>query len=249
MARSRVHAAQRRLPSDREFRNRSSRSSLPRADQPCRRSKPKLPYGRTPAAGGSAPEAKWKPQHHHGRRPMSSRLCGFVLPSSALSIGSDRRCWRARSFWPHWADPAPPRPSRVVVPSTRAGEHARGPVQCADHHPTSPGDGDSPRRLFGQSRPNPTHAPSLRTANHFPCTPASLPRQFALVQEIPQDWWERRPGETGGGCRGLADAGSLSCHVQHRRRWGRPKAAELGPHRGRKSRTETASSVGRFLTC
>jgi hypothetical protein len=183
----------------------------------------------------------------HGQWPISSRRCGFVLPCAALSIGSDRRCWRACSFWPPWPIQCRRGRAAPLVPSDHAGEHARGPVSCTDHDPASLGDGDRSRRLFGQSRPNPTCASSLRTAHHFPGTPASRPGHFASVREMPRSRRERWPGEDGRGRRGLADAESLSRHVWHRQYWERPKVAERGVRGSRKSRTETMRSVGRFL--
>lgn len=131
-----------------------------------------------------------------------------------------------------------------LVSSGRAGEYARGPVRCADHDPASPGDGDRPRRLFGQSRPNPTHASSLRTANHFPGTPASLPGHFAQVREMPRSRRERRPGEAGGGRRGLADAESLSSHLRRRRHSGASKGRPASHPRRSKITNAKCHAVG-----
>ena len=187
-----------------------------------------------PAAGSSTPLAKEKLQRR-------SRSVAYLVASVRL-----RPRWRCAVDWLRWlvlestlllapwADPAPPRPSRAVGPFGSRGRACSRAGKL--HRPRShvARGGDRPRRLFGQSRPNPTHASSLRTANHFPGTPASLPRHFALVRGIPRGRWERRLGEAGGGRRGVADAESLSSHLRRRRHSGASKGRRAGRPQGSK---------------
>jgi hypothetical protein len=125
-----------------------------------------------------------------GRRAESHLACSASVlhppPLAALPVGSDRRCWRARSF----PNPAPARPSLAVSLFGRsAGEHARGPAQCADHIPLGPGREAVPAGFSGQSRPNPIHGSIVGRADYFSATTGLLLSYLGRVLKIARKGW------------------------------------------------------------
>lgn len=71
------------------------------------------------------------------------------------------------------SDPAPARLSLATgLFGLRTGEHARGPADSADHIPPGPGIETIPVGFCGQSRPNLTHASTVRRVDYATITRA-----------------------------------------------------------------------------